>query len=182
MNTSPDHGSVSDTERCDSLGAGEDTLRLIAGLPAPAGLADRVQAGLRSAPQASQRLLWRFPMRPAGGWIESAFMRAAAAAAIVCVVAGGGWQIYSRVQFQAQPVPAARVVGMPAPSAPAGSGFSQSNARRVPQTLVGPVLIHPVKSDADAKAADKPPASSKAGGAAMKKKKTRPRPAATPLH
>lgn len=180
MNTSPDNGSLPRAERRDSCGSGEDTLLLIARLPAPPGLADRVQVGLRSAPQASpimsQVLLWRGPL------MQSAVVRGAAAAAIVCVVAGGGWQIYSRVQFPAQPLPADRVLVMPAPLAPAGSGFSQSNARRVPQTLVGPVLTHPVKGDAEVKVLDKAPAPSKPvpGRTAIKKKKTPPRPAALP--
>ena len=78
-------------------GPGEDTLQLIANLPAPAGLEDRIHAGLlahaHSARRAGRVLAW-----PANSSAGSAWMRSAAAAAIVFVVAGGGWGIYSRVQ------------------------------------------------------------------------------------
>lgn len=110
----------------------EKTLRLIATLPAPEGLADRVQAGLRSAPRTI--LSWPQGVRPAAAW-----RRGAAAAAIVFAVAGGGWGVYSHVQ----PSPTARVIAMPSPSQPS-AGFSTGGARRVPQTLVGPKLLHPV--------------------------------------
>jgi hypothetical protein len=109
--------------------AAEVTLRLIARLPAPEGLEDRVQAGLLAAPRDGRVLAWPRALPMAGGW-----MRGAAAAAIVCVVAGGGWGIYSRVQ------PAR---GIMAPET--GGQFSTGEARRRPQTLEGPVVApHPV--------------------------------------
>ncbi len=113
------------------LGAGqaEATLRLIARLPAPEGLEDRVHAGLRSAPQRGRVLAW--PRALNGDW-----MRAAAAAAIVCVIAGGGWGIYSRVT----PGQAGGI------AVPRGSGFSEGGAIRRPQTLQGPVVTHPATS------------------------------------
>jgi hypothetical protein len=80
-------------------------------------------------------------MRPAGGWMHGNFARSAAAAAIVCVVAGGGWRIYSRVE----PAPANNVIVMPSHIVPEPRGFSSAGAARVPQTLDGPVLTHPVK-------------------------------------
>ena len=141
MNPSPNRHHVSQGE-CRS-GTGEDPLRLIANLPAPEGLADRVRAGLRAASRPGRLLLFREPLRPAGGWLYSAAARGAAAAAIVGIVAGGGWTIYSRVQ----PAPAAKVIVLPAGVAP-GSGFSQAGAKRVPQTLQGPVLTHPVEGAA----------------------------------
>lgn len=141
MNTLPRNGGrASDANRSDTRGAGEDTLRLIANLPAPAGLADRVKAGLASAPEPGRILIWRGPLRPAGGWMYSKFARGAAAAAIVGVVAGGGWRIFSRVQ----PAPSANVIVMPGPAGQQGGGFSTSGAKRVPETLQGPVLKHPV--------------------------------------
>ena len=145
MNTLPNNGLPSDAQRRDSYGpdgqrTGEDTLRLITSLPAPENLAGRVKAGLRGAPEAGHILMWRGPLWPAGGWMYGTAMRGAAAAAIVCVVAGGGWSIYSRVQ----PAPAAKVIVIAPPAAPAASGFSNSGARRVPDTLNGPVLAHPV--------------------------------------
>ncbi len=114
------------------LGAAEETLRLIARLPAPQGLEDRVHAALLSAPRRGRILSW-----PSVPRLESNWMRSAAAAAIVFVVAGGGWGIYSRVQQ-----PQAKVIVMPH-VAPQG-GFSSAGAMRTPNTLNGPVLAHPI--------------------------------------
>ena len=113
---------------------GEETLRLVASLPAPEGLADRVQTGLRTAPRTGTIVPWPTSFRPAAG-----LMRTAAAAAIVCVVAGGGWRIYSHT-------PAATPHLLVMPHSPAVSaGFGAANAKHVPETLNGPVLIqHPV--------------------------------------
>ena len=111
----------------------EATLRLIASLPAPDGLEDRVMAGLKSAPRSARVLHWPSMLQPAGGW-----MRGAAAAAIVFVVAGGGWGVYKRVQ----PTQPARVLVMP-PRTGATAGFSNAGAMRTPQTINGPVLAKP---------------------------------------
>jgi len=46
--------------------AAEETLRLIAKLPAPEGLEDRVKAGLRSAPRRGVVIAW--PFSSADGW------------------------------------------------------------------------------------------------------------------
>jgi hypothetical protein len=117
-------------------GTVEDTLRLIANLPAPEGLEDRVYANLRtaqrSAPRKGRVLAWPGAgFRPGSEW-----MRSAAAAAIVLVVAGGGWGIYTRVQ------PAKGIAAPPHVAAPVG--FSSSGAMRTPNTLNGPVLTHPM--------------------------------------
>ena len=114
----------------------EATLRLIATLPAPEGLEDRVNASLRtaqrSAPRIGRILAWPVAgFKPGRDW-----MRSAAAAAIVLVVAGGGWGIYTRVQ------PARSITVPPHFAAPAG--FSSSGAMRTPNTLNGPVVKHPV--------------------------------------
>ena len=117
----------------------EETLRLIASLPAPDGLVERVQTRLRTAPQTGQVLSW-----PQGfassGWRYGNALRGAAAAAIVCVVVGGGWRIYSRVQ----PGPSARVIEMPAP---AGSprGFSIGGSVHTPDP--GPVPVRQVVAE-----------------------------------
>jgi hypothetical protein len=145
--------SDSNTSRNDSTSA-EDTLRLIANLPAPAGLEDRIHAGLlahaRSDRRAGRVLSW-----PAISSAGSAWMRSAAAAAIVFVVAGGGWGIYSRVQ---QPQ-AAKVIVMPHVSAP--GEFTNAGAMRTPKTLNGPTIsspavTQPAKPKAPAKTAAKP--------------------------
>jgi hypothetical protein len=104
------------------------TLRLIASLPAPEGLEDRVHEALRKAPRTARILEW--PARA-----ESQWMRSAAAAAIAFVVVGGGWGVYSRVQT-------ARVIAMP-PHVAAPGEFSTGGTMRVPQTVHGPVIEHP---------------------------------------
>jgi hypothetical protein len=124
MNPNPHNPNSSG---CDS---GEETLRLVAHLPAPAGLEDRVQRALRSAPHSAQVLAWPKAIRPQSGW-----MRTAAAATIVFVVAGGGWGVYTRVQ-QNQP---AKVIMMP-PRIGAPGGFAGAGAVRTPDTLTGPTV------------------------------------------
>ena len=139
----------------------EETLRLIANLPAPDGLEDRVHAALNAMPRRSRVLAWPRALRAESGW-----MRGAAAAAIVFVVAGGGWGVYSRVQStqvaQNQP---AKVIVMPART-PVSGGFSGAGAMRTPVTLPGPRVPQSVRiSPAKAKAAKKPVTRHKTGGA-----------------
>lgn len=142
------------------------TLRVIANLPVPEGLEDRVRRALRAAPQESHLLAWPSGLKPKAvcldsswvtpGWI-GAWSRAAAAVAIGMVVVGGGWGVYSRVE-RSQPQ---RVIVFPH-SAVSG-GFSSAGAMRTPETLNGPVLVHPLKADAaPAKAKAKPARPTKA--------------------
>jgi hypothetical protein len=137
----------------------ESTLRLIASLPAPEGLAERVQAGLRTAPAAASGaatgrtriLAWPAALRLENGWLQSSLARSAAAAAIAAVVAGGGWGVYSRVQLT-QPQ---RGIALPRVAAP--GGFQGAGAMRTPQTLNGPVAARTVTVGTQAtKAAGKP--------------------------
>jgi hypothetical protein len=171
MNPSP-NDFVSNPLRREIHGSGEDTLRLIASLPAPAGLSDRVQAGLRAAPQAGRIVIWRGPLRPPFGWMYGGIVRCAAAAAIVCVVAGGGWRIFSHVH----PPGSAQV--MPAPVPAGGNGFSSAGAKRVPQTLEGPVLTHPVSAPPEVNVVQKAPAQPTPG---VSKKKRITRSVAVPV-
>lgn len=180
MNSDPQNPSASDPVG----GTGEETLRLIASLPAPEGLEGRVHAALRlvATHQGPRRHVLVDDMedngfqRPTDGagvenrgrvlaWPsglvsrlgpQSNWMRTAAAAAIVFIVAGGGWGVYSRVQ-QIQP---ARLIVMPS-RMPASGGFSSTGAIRTPQILPGPTAPQPVKPHpAEPKAAKKPAASS----------------------
>lgn len=134
----------------DGAQAAKETLRLIAQLPAPRGLEDRVIAGLRSNPRAGRLIAWPVGMQMGSNW-----MRTAAAAAIAVVVAGGGWGIYSHVQ----PAGAARMTATPPHvGASAGAGFSNAGAMRTLQTLNGPVVAKPADTQpADANAAKKTP-------------------------
>jgi hypothetical protein len=128
--TSPRQNDIPDRVR-----NAEETLRMIAALPAPEGLSDRVQARLTAAPRRFFLTGWGSP--GLNGWMFSPIMRGCAAAAIVLLVAGGGFAIYSRVQ----PSPNANVV-LPARVGNSG-GFSNAGAKRTPSTLDGPVLVHP---------------------------------------
>ena len=118
--------------RLGPASAAEETLRLVAKLPAPDGLVDRVQERLRTAPRRARVFEWP------GTYRYAVAMRGAAAAAIVLMVAGGGWSIYSHVQ----PLPAGPVVV--APARMGGSGFSTAGAMRKPDSPNGPVLTHAV--------------------------------------
>jgi hypothetical protein len=123
-----------DEDRSIQPGSAEETLRLIARLPAPEGLShrisNRIHDGLHSAPRSATILPWPMTLGTSG-----AVLRGAAAAAIVCVVAGGGWRIYSHIPIQMSP----QVIQMQQRPSALG-GFGTAGAKRVPQTLDGPVL------------------------------------------
>jgi hypothetical protein len=148
MNPAPRNPSL--PEAASPSTSGEQTLRLIAGLPAPAGLEGRVHEALGAAPPKGRILAW--PKIS----LESNWLRTAAAAAIVCVVVGGGWGVYAGVQHS-QP---AGMVAAP-PRVPASAGFSNAGAIRTPQTLPGPVLTlpaapEPARPEAGLKPENKP--------------------------
>lgn len=150
MNSNPHDPLTSETASESVLTPAEETLRLIANLPAPEGLEDRVHAALNSMPRRSRVLAWPRALRAESGW-----MRGAAAAAIVFVVAGGGWGVYTRVEStQIQRNQPAKVIVMPART-PIAGGFSGAGAMRTPLTLPGPAAPEPVKIS-PAKAAKKP--------------------------
>ena len=143
MNSNPHNPTNPDS----GLSPAEETLRLVASLPAPEGLEDRLHAALRAAPRTARVLAWPKAFRPESNW-----MRTAAAAAIVFVVAGGGWGVYTRVE-RSQP---SKVIVMPM-RVPEGGGFSGAGAIRVPQTLPGPAAPQPASAiPAKPKAAKKP--------------------------
>jgi len=131
----------------------EETLRIVASLPAPEGLEDRIHAALGAAPRHARVLRWPTALKPQSNW-----MRTAAAAAIVFVVVGGGWGVYTRVE-QNRP---AKVIVMP-PRIASPGGFSGAGAVRTPETIPGPAApqVSPVK-DGKKRAA-------KAGSKAAKK-------------
>ena len=120
------------------LMAAERSLRLIASLPAPAGLEDRVKAGLRGAPAKAGVIAW--PGTHQVRWTQAWYMRAAAAAAIVFVVVGGGWGVHAR--FKPAPEPAAEAAPQ---RIGGGGGFSSAGAMRKPTTVEGPKVVAPEK-------------------------------------
>ncbi|MGA9585939.1 MAG: hypothetical protein WBQ95_11465 [Terracidiphilus sp.] len=130
-----------DLDRNGGALAAEKTLRLIASLPAPQGIEDRVKSGVRAAHRRASVMSWPNPSTSKTGWSQVSAMRAAAAAAIVFVVAGGGWEVYSYSHIRVAPVPTAvaapqRVDG--------GGGLSAAAAKRTPRTLDGPRVAVPV--------------------------------------
>jgi len=127
MNLNEDNSLNSSGQEFDQASTGEVTLRLIASLAAPEGLEERVRVALRTAPRGGRVLGW-----PRA---DSSWVRTAAAAAIVMVVAGGGWGVYSHIQ----PWQAVKNPVIPAKVGSAG-GFSNADAKRVPQTLQPPVV------------------------------------------
>jgi hypothetical protein len=134
MNSS--HNEIS---RKGTAGSAEETLRVIASLPPPDGLVDRVQTRLSKAPRTGSVLAWPMALGR-GGWVQSSAFRGAAAAAIVCVVVGGGWRIYSRVQ----PPASARILVMPSAGSSPSRGFSIGGSVHTPDPQIGPVLTHQV--------------------------------------
>lgn len=130
----------------------DSTLRLLAKLPAPAGLEGRVFAGVLAAPRKSAVLEWPRPLY-ARDWVRSI-----AATAIVLAVGGGGWGIYEHVEPKApsRAIVAPRTVFQP-------GGFSSAEMIRRPQTLNGPVVKKAetgtaTKTDAAKHATEKKPA------------------------
>jgi hypothetical protein len=128
-----------DFDRTAEATDAERSLRLLASLPAPTGLEDRLKSGLRSASLHTSAIPWPLSSSGAARWAQSAYIRGAAAAAIVLVVVGGGWGVHSR--FQPAPVPSAQVV--PQPLSGGSGGLSTAGARRTPTTLEVPVIAAP---------------------------------------
>ena len=163
-------------------GSAEETLRVVAGLPAPAGLEDRMRAAIHLARNENfQRqenssgpngpgpnvygnvrrgrvLAWPSALKPQAGW-----MRTAAAAAIVFVVAGGGWGVYTRVE-QNRP---AKILVMP-PRIGAPGGFAGASAVRTPQTLTRPTVNPAAQSAVNTATQPTAPAAAAAQGKSAK--------------
>ena len=75
------------------------------------------------------------------------------------------------------------VVTPAAPLSPGGNGFSNAGAKRVPETIDGPVLTHSVPATSEVNVMEKVPAQSKAipGGSTGKKKRAHPPDSAAPV-
>ncbi|MDR3793181.1 MAG: hypothetical protein P4L03_07360 [Terracidiphilus sp.] len=119
--------------KAEAVSEAEATLRLIASLPAPEGIAERLKAGLaavEAAPKRGRVLAWPAKSSMAqGGWLQGA-----AAAALLLAMAGGGWSAYKWV------APAPALQTLPSAARPVlQGGFSAAGAMRRPETLVGPI-------------------------------------------
>jgi hypothetical protein len=133
-----------DSDRSASVMDAEKTLRLLAMLPAPEGIADRVKSRLHAAPRKTGVISW--PMTASGTrWTQLAALRAAAAAAIVLAVAGGAWEVYAHIRIAPEPA----AVATPQRVDAGRGGLSAAGAVRKPKTLDGPVVAVPATSDAD---------------------------------
>jgi hypothetical protein len=117
--------------QADFQGEADATLRLIASLPVPEGLAERVRGGLHSGTLREGARVLSWPKTARAGIV---WLRGAAAAAIVCVVAGGAWWISAKA-----PAAGGSAAAAPVHVRPAG-GFSNASAMHTPDTLKGPVL------------------------------------------
>lgn len=132
------HDSDSQASADVALKSLDATLHWLATLPAPAGLEDRVFAGMLATPRKARVLEWPQPL------YTRDWMRGIAAAAIVLAVGGGGWGLYSHVK----PNEPAHAIVAPRPAFQPG-GFSSAEMIRRPQTLNGP----PVKKAEPAESA-----------------------------
>jgi hypothetical protein len=126
------NGTGSDASKNAALKDVDATLRLMATLPPPAGLEDRVFARVLAGPRPTRVLEWPQPFYT-GDWVRSI-----AAALIVFVIGGGGWGIYSHVQQNQTPTASASPRQILAPGS-----FSSAEMIRRPQTLKGPVVVKP---------------------------------------
>ncbi len=134
-----------DLDRSAGAIEAEETLRLIASLPAPGGIEDRVKAGVRAAHRQASVMSWPLSSSKKTRWTQASAMRAAAAAAIVFVVAGGGWEVYSHIQLAPAPTAVAAPQRGEVGAGGGGTGMSAAAAMRTPKTLDGPVVAAPAK-------------------------------------
>jgi hypothetical protein len=107
----------------------EETLRLVATMPPPAELTDRVHQRLAmEKDSAPRRSFWSL-------WMPAQRFQFAAAAVLVVAVAGSTWSVYhtNRGSKIVAPVPHA---------VDSGGGFGTAGAERVPPTL-NPIKVPP---------------------------------------
>ena len=133
-----------DLDRSAGAIEAEETLRLIASLPAPEGIEERLKSGIQAADRQARVMSW--PVQKKANWTQVPGMRAAAAAAIVFVVAGGGWGVYSHIRLAPVPTAVATPLGGEVGAGGGGTGMSAAAARRTPKTLDGPVVVAPANA------------------------------------
>lgn len=139
------------TEKIVNTTAMEQTLKLVAELPAPEGLAERVKARLAAVeadPQRGRLLDWPAPSRTRTRWLPGAM-----AAGLLAAVAIGGTLAYRWVV----PAPVARTAPAAARPAVPQQSFSSAGAMRTPVTLNGPAALpDPAQPHAAMHSAKKP--------------------------
>jgi len=168
------NGSIAD-DSAQALQQLDATLHMLAKLPVPVGMEDRVFAGVLAAPRGARVLHWPRP------FYTRDWMRGIAAAAIVLAVGGGGWGIYSHVEQNAP----AQVEVTPRRIQQPGA-FSSAGVMRRPQTITGPEVNKPAATEASkapaAAKAVKTPAAEGAKATAAKKKTLKKHPAKDAKH
>lgn len=129
----------------------EETLRMVAGMPAPDGLEERVQQRLDAELKRSERVrhsLWSL-------WMPARKLQYAAAGVLAAAVAISSWSVYHGQRMAAN-ANAASKQAAPAPAkGTAGSGFTPAGAVGVPHTLA-PIHVAPAPKRKPGAAATKP--------------------------
>lgn len=138
-----------DQEQHEGLEA-EETLRMVAKLPAPAGLEERVQRRLNAEPLG--REVRRFSIWSL--WMPGRKLQFAAAGVLATAVAISSWSVYHGRQQAANANAAKQAVAAPAKST-AGSGFAPANAVAVPRTIA-PIRVTPAPKRKPGAASTKP--------------------------
>jgi hypothetical protein len=148
-NPNPDSRSRSNSSFESGIEA-EETLRLLAQLPPPDRLNERVHAGIRhqlalESTSPRRRGFWSL-------WSAGQRLQLSAAAALMLAVAGSMWTVnHSRPM-----APAAPQTAVPQAITPESGAFGGAKAERVPATLT-PIKVPPVpKKKPSPKGAAKP--------------------------
>jgi hypothetical protein len=157
-NPNPDSRSRSNSSFESGIEAGieaEETLRLLAQLPPPDRLNERVHAGIRhqlalESTSPRRRGFWSL-------WSAGQRLQFAAAAALMLAVAGSMWTVnHSRPMAPAAPQTAVPQAIAPQAITPQSGAFGGAKAERVPATLT-PIKVPPVpKKKPSPKGAAKP--------------------------
>jgi hypothetical protein len=136
----PQHPNPSDPSRTGPSQPGlllpdpELTLRLLAQLPPPDGLADRVHRRLQAAPLPAS--FW-------SQWMPMRRLQFAGAAAVVLALGFSSWTIYENRQHATHAPAAAQSPAPQSPAAQPTSGLTPAGAERHPASLK-PIKVPPV--------------------------------------
>lgn len=163
MNSDWKQGQHEGLETRESRDA-EETLRMVAKLPAPTGLEDRVQRRLNAEMLYSEERrysIWSL-------WMPGRKLQFAAAGVLAAAVAISSWSVYHGQRMAANANAAAKQAA-PAPAkSAAGNGFTPAGAVGVPHTIA-PIHVAPAPKRKPGAASTKP----------SPKKVAHPQPAAT---
>ena len=121
----------------DELRQVDESLRLLSQVELPAGLEDRLRAGLRLAvtePGSARILSW--PTKTGKRVVRSmAWRRAAAAIFLAAAILGCAWSVLWQQKSRSASIQQNHPMVRPLPA----GGFSNAGAMRTPKTLDGPI-------------------------------------------